>query len=77
MDTYLVTPENIVLLFPAGESFEPKRAVADCLRQNGLTLWSDMEAEAFSLHGWTLLMARPTPPSSARVGSACPRLSRR
>ena len=76
MDTYLVTPENIVLLFRHGERFDPYRAVEDCLQKSGLPLWKRVEAEAFDSEGGTLLLARPAMPRQQRVRSGLPRLRR-
>lgn len=76
MDTYLITPENIALLFRRGERFDPYLAVEDCLRRSGLPLWERVEAEAFDSADGTLLLARPAPPRRERTGPAAPRLRR-
>ena len=76
MDTYLVTPENVALLFRRGESFDPRQAVADSLLRCGLPLWERIEAEAFSSPKGTLLLARPAAPRRARTGRGAPRLRR-
>ena len=76
MDTYLVTPENIALLFRRGERFDPYRAVEDCLRRSGLPLWKRVEAEAFDSGEGTLLLARPCPPVRERTDGRAPRLHR-
>lgn len=66
MDTYLVTAEKVVIGFCRGESVEPRRAVAACLRSRGLAVWPELEAELFRGRKGTLLMARPVPPLCLR-----------
>lgn len=77
MDTYLITSENVALLFRRGERFDPYLAVEDCLRRSGLPVWKRVEAEAFDSPEGTLLLARPAGPKRERTGSGLPRLSRR
>ena len=67
MDTYLVTPENVALLFGQNEEVDPRRAVADSLRRSGLPAWKRFEAESFSWRDRTLVLARPLPPCRRRV----------
>ena len=76
MDTYLVTSENVVLMFREGEAIEPGAAVAASLRQRGLAQWPELEAELYHGAGETLLLARPAPPLCLRR-RACPLRLRR
>ncbi len=76
MDTYLVTAENVVLLFGEGERVEARKTVEDCLIRRGLSVWPELEAELYSGRGGTLLLARPAPPASARGRSVSVRLKR-
>ncbi len=76
MDTYLVTPEQIALVFPRDEGFDARQAILDSLRRLGLPPWERIEAEAFTGTEGTLLLARPAPPARFRIAAGRPRLRR-
>jgi len=76
VDTYLITPEQVALLFRRGESFDPRQAVTDSLHRLGLPLWERIEAEAFAGAAGTLLLARPAAPVQTRIAEGMPRLRR-
>ena len=73
-----VFPEAVALLLdggaPTGE--ELRRAVSSALAGAGWGAWRDIEAEIYTYGEKRLVIARPVPPLTARVGPGLPRLRR-